>query len=157
MKENIFNDRQFIIYAKKIVIKFYRNFEELNFEFIDNKKILNLKNLASNLLEEENITNSKFVNYIKKMKRLNNNPEKYNINTEEEKFILFMFSADPTFEAIKIYGECNHINQTKQKMISFFGIYDSRLITIERNFIKTFLSEKEKEIINDEIEKRVYK
>lgn len=157
MEKYVSIDRQFIIYAKKIIIKFYKNFEKLNFENIDDKKILNLKKLAPNLLEEENVTNSKFINYIKKMKRLNNNPEKYNINTEEEKFILFMFSTDPTFEAIKIYGECNHISQTKQKMISFFGIYDSKLIKIEKTFIKNFLSEKEKELINDEIEKRVYK
>ena len=124
--KNIFNDREFIIYAKKTIIKFYENFEKLTFENTNDKKILNLKNLAPNLLEEE-------------------------------KFILFMFSVDPTFEAIKIYGECNHINQLKQKMISFFGLYDSKLITIERNFIKNFFSEKEKEIINDEIEKRVFK
>ena len=155
--KNIFNDREFIIYAKKTIIKFYENFEKLTFENTNDKKILNLKNLAPNLLEEENITKSKFVNYIKKMKRLNNNTEKYNINTEEEKFILFMFSVDPTFEAIKIYGECNNINQVKQKMGSFFGLYDSKLITIEKKFIKNFFSEKEKEVINDEIEKRVYK
>ena len=142
--KNIFNDREFIIYAKKTIIKFYENFEKLTFENTNDKKILNLKNLAPNLLEEENITKSKFVNYIKKMKRLNNNTEKYNINTEEEKFILFMFSVDPTFEAIKIYGECNHINQLKQKMISFFGLYDSKLITIEKNLLKTFFLKKKK-------------
>ena len=68
-----------------------------------------------------------------------------------------MFSVDPTLEALKIYGECNTLNQTKLKMGMFFGVYDSNLIKIEKEFIKKFFTEKEKKELTDEIDKRVFR
>lgn len=150
-------DKLFIKHAIEVNAIFYKDFNKVKFKTIDNKKILELKSIAHNLLEEEAITNSKLVNYVKKMRRLNKNPENYNVTNSTEKYILFMLSVDPTFEAIKIYGETNHLNETKRKMCNFFGVYDSKLIKIEKEFIKLFLSQKEKELINEEIEKRVFK
>jgi len=156
MKKNLV-DKLFIKYSREVYNVFYTNFNKTKFNILNDKKILELKQIAPNLLEEEAITNSKLVNYVKKMRRLNRNPLKYNVNNNAEKYILFMLSVDPTFEALKIHGETNHINDTKRKMTSFFGAYDSKLIKIEKEFIKLFLSQKEKEEINEEIEKRVFK
>ena len=150
-------DKLFIKHAREVNSIFYKNFSKTKFNILDDRKILELKSIAPNLLEEEAITSSKLVNYIKKMRRLNKNPLKYNINNDAEKYILFMLSVDPTFEAMKIYGETNHINETKIKMTSFFGAYDSKLIKIEKEFVKLFLPQKEKDEINEEIEKRVFK
>lgn len=150
-------DKLFIKHAREVNAIFYKNFNKTNFNTLDDRKILELKGIAPTLLEEEAITDSKLANYIKKMRRLNKNPLKYNINNDAEKYILFMLSVDPTFEAIKIYGETNHINETKTKMCNFFGAYDSKLIKIEKEFIKLFLTQKEKDQINEEIEKRVFK
>lgn len=150
-------DKLFIQHAREVNSIFYKNFNKAKFNKLDENKILELKAIAPNLLEEEAITDSKLVNYVKKMRRLNKKTENYNINNDAEKYILFMFSVDPNFEAIKIYGETNHITETKRKMCNFFGAYDSKLIKIEKEFIKLFLSEKEKQEINEEIEKRVFK
>lgn len=150
-------DKLFLKYSRETYALFYKNFKKTKFNNLEDKKILELKEIAPNLLEEEAVTSSNLVNYVKKMRRLNKIPEKYNINNDAEKYILFMFSVDPTFEAIKIYGETNHITEAKRKMCNFFGVYDSKLIKIEKEFIKLFLSEKEKQEINEEIEKRVFK
>ena len=71
--------------------------------------------------------------------------------------ILFIFSVDPTFEAIKIYGESNHVSEIKEKMINYFGIYDKNLIVIEKIFMKRFFSKEEKKNLEEEIQKRVFK
>ena len=150
-------DKLFIKHTREVNSIFYKNFSKTKFNKLDENKILELKSIAPNLLEEDAITDSKLINYVKKMRRLNKRPEKYNINNDAEKYILFMLSVDPTFEALKIYGETNHITEAKRKMCNFFGVYDSKLIKIEKEFIKLFLSEKEKQEINEEIEKRVFK
>ncbi|MBQ2946281.1 MAG: hypothetical protein IJE04_00325 [Bacilli bacterium] len=157
MKKTCIADKDFIEYSKKIVQEFYKDFKNINFKNVDNEKISILKKNALNLLEQENITSNNFVNYIKKMKRLNINQKKYNVDCIEEKYILFMFSVDPTFEAVKIYGESNHVNDIKRKMKNVFELYDHRLISIEKEFIQYFLSENHKKEINEEIEKRVFK
>ena len=118
-------DKLFIKHAREVNSIFYKNFSKTKFNTLEENKILKLKSIAPNLLEEEAITDSKLINYIKKMRRLNKKPEIYNINNDAEKYILFMFSVDPTFEAIKIYGETNHITETKRKLCNFFGAYDS--------------------------------
>lgn len=90
------------------------------------------------------------MNKIKKLQKCNS------IN-DTEKYILFMFSIDPNFEAIKILGQYNKLSEIKLAMILNFGIYDKNLFTIEKFYIKHFFSEKEKEDINNEIQKRAFK
>ncbi len=149
-------DKDYMEYASKMIIIFYVKLNKTDFNILTLERIKELKELAPNLLDSKFISKHKFINYVKRLRNLNYESEKYGINNDAEKYVLFMFSIDPTFEAIKIYGECNHINQTKEKMKKFFGVYDSNLIKIENNFIKTFLSEKEKKEIDEEIEKRVF-
>ena len=149
-------DKQFKIYANEMAKEFYKNFNSFNLKNIGDKKILELKSLAPYLLDEDSKTSNKFINYIKKMKRLIRE-DKYKKYTDNEKYLLFMFSVDPSLEAFKIYGECDRLDETKAKMGLFFGAYDSKLIKIEQEFIKRFLSKEELNKLNEEIEERVFK
>ena len=147
--------KEYLEYCYNIMVNFYKNIDNLNFNELNEKRIIELYNMKDSLLEKT--SNYKIINYINKMKKFNKNSEKYNISNETEKFILFMFSVDPNFEATKILGEYNKLNDIKLAMILNFGIYDKNLFTIEKLYIKNFFSEKEKEDINNEIEKRAFK
>ena len=63
-------DKEFKKYANALAKEFYSDFKKFNLKNINEKQIVELKSLAPYLLEEENITSSKFVNYVKKIKRL---------------------------------------------------------------------------------------
>ena len=142
---------EYLEYCNNIIINFYKNIDNLNFNELSENKIIELYNIKDTLIEKT--SNYKIINYINKIKKLSKN-NKFN---ETEKFILFMFSVDPNFEAVKILGEYNKFNEIKIAMIINFGIYDKNLFTIEKFYIKHFFSEKEKEDINNEIEKRAFK
>lgn len=149
-------DNDFKIYAKSISKDFYSRFFCFNLNNIDETKILTLKTVAKNLLEEEFITSDNLINYVKKMRRLIRD-DKYKIFSISERYLIFMFSVDPTFEAFKIYGECDRINEAKLKTILYLGAYDLNLIKMEKEFIKKFFTQKEIDEINEEIDKRAFK
>lgn len=139
---------------------FYQNINGTNFKGITAKKILEIKILSKqfyNYFNNENINFDKHIKYTFIMNNIKIRKRQFNLNSEAEKFILLMYSVDPTFEAFKIYGECNKIEEVKEKMRNFFGIFDQNLIIIEKHFIKYFLSDKKQNEINKEIENRVYK
>ena len=143
--------KEYLEYCNNIMMIFYKNIHNINFDDLSEKRIIELYNMKDHLLEKN--SNYKIINYINKIKKLNKN----NIYNKTEKFILFMFSVDPNFEAIKILGEYNKLNDIKLAITLKFGIYDKNLFTIEKFYIKYFFSEKEKIEINDEIEKRAFK
>ena len=143
--------KEYLEYCNNIMINFYKNIDNLNINELNEKKITELYNIKDSLLDKT--SDHKIINYINKIKKLSKN----NNFTETEKFILFMFSVDPNFEATKILGEYNGLNKIKLAMILNFGIYDKNLFTIEKFYIKNFFSEKEKQDINNEIEKRAFK
>lgn len=139
---------------------FYKNLNGTSFRGLDSKKLLTLKSTSKPLngfYNNDNMPYNKVSRYVKIMNRIKTNPKGYGVTSEAEKYLLFMFSIDPNFEAAKIHGECNKIDETKEKMQNYFGIYDRRLIILENYFIKHFLSEKKRNEINEEIEKRVFK
>ena len=143
--------KEYLEYCNNIMINFYKNIDNLIFHDLNEERIVELYNVKDSLLEKK--SNYKIINYMNKIKKL----QKCNNLNETEKYILFMFSIDPNFEAIKILGEYNKLNEIKLAMILNFGIYDKNLFTIEKFYIKYFFSEKEKEDINNEIEKRAFK
>ena len=149
-------DKDFLIYSTKLLMLFYNNFNNFNINDITNENIKFYKLISNQLLEEKNLSNNKFINYIKIIKKLILNPNDYNVFNDSEKYILFMLTIDPNFEAIKIYEESNNVKEIKKKMINYFGVYDKNLIEIEKRFIKSFLSDKEKENLEKEIEKRIF-
>lgn len=139
---------------------FYKNLNGTSFKGIDSKKLVALKVISNQLnsfFNNNNLHFSKASRYVKIMNRIKTNPKGYGVSNEAEKYLLFMFSVDPSFEAAKIQGESNKIDETKEKMENFFGIYDRRLIILENYFIKNFLSEKKRNEIKEEIDKRVFK
>lgn len=149
-------DKDFIVYSAKLIILFYNNFNEIDLSTITNDQMKYLKKFSKKLLEEKYSSNNKFINYIKIIKKLIFNLNEYNISTDDEKYVLFMLSIDPNFEALKIYEESNNIKEIKKKMINYFGVYDKNLIEIEKEFIKVFLSDKEKQKLDEEIKKRIF-
>lgn len=139
---------------------FYENLSGTSFKGVDLKRILILKTISKQLNEYYNNSNihlNKVGKYVKIMNKIKTNPKGYGVTSESEKYLLFMFSVDPNFEAAKIHGECDRINDVKTKMRMHFGVYDRKLILLENYFIKHFLSEEKRNEINEEIERRVYK
>lgn len=138
---------------------FYKNFKGTNFKGITAKKILEIRILSkyfNNYFNNDDILD-KTIKYTIIMNNIKSRKNQLKLNNEAEKYILLMYSVDPTFEAFKIYGECNKIDEIKEKMKKYLGIYDQNLILIEKHFIKSFLSENKQNEINEEIENRIYK
>ena len=139
---------------------FYKNLNGTSFKGISINKLrelqMNSRNLLK-LLKNPQLPPSKSGRYIKIMNSIKTNPAGFGATNEAEKFIFFMFCIDPTFEAAKISGECNKTDEKKEKMISYFGLFDRKLIILENFFIKNFLSEKKRNEIKEEIENRVFK
>lgn len=139
---------------------FYENLSSTSFKGLDPKRILILKAFSKQLNEfynNKDIRLNKVGRYVKIMNRVKSNPKGYGITSDAEKYLLFMFSVDPNFEAAKIHGECDRINEAKEKMKMYFGLYDRKLIILENYFIKHFLSEEKRNEINKEIERRAFK
>ena len=136
---------------------FYSNLNDTNFIKINVDKLNQLKQDSKELNKFYNNPYTHYLKklrYIKTMNRIKTNQE---LTEQAEKFILFMFSVDPEFEAFKIYSECNTTDEIKIKLIKKFDIVDKNLIKIEKFFIKNFLSEKKKKEIEKEIKERVFK
>lgn len=139
---------------------FYKNISNTTLKGINAKRILELKYISKkfyNYFNSENIDCEKYKRYKNIINQIKINRRNFNINSDAEKFILLMYSVDPTFETFKIYGECNTKKEIHDKMTKQFGIHDYYLISVEKTFIKHFLSEKKQNEINEEIEKRIYK
>ena len=138
---------------------FYKNFNKTKFENITLLKLLNLRKMAKPLncfyKNREDIIKQK--RYFKILNSIRSNPKRFNINSEAEKFLLLMFAVDPSFEAVKIYEQYNDIKKIKNEIVKTFGVYDKNLISIEKFYIKNFLSETKKSQIQSEIDKRIYK
>lgn len=82
-----------------------------------------------------------------------NRKKKFWTSSKSEKFILFMYSVDPNFEALIIYLS----EYIKGKMKQKFGLYDPNLIKIEKEVLRQLLKTNEQNKINAEAEKRAFK
>ena len=145
---------------KTDIASFYKDLNGTSFKGITADKLDVLKESSlelSKFYHNNSTPLKKHAKYAKIMNTIKTNPKKYNINSQAEKFILFMFIVDPNFEAAKIYGSYNHIDEIKLEMEKYFGFFDSKLITIENFFIKHFLNTENKNILKEEIEKRAFK
>lgn len=139
---------------------FYRNLTVADFTKIKTEKLRELK-MTSIILNEfynnAELEPRKKIRYSRIANMLRTNPKRYGINNSAEMYILFMFSVDPNYEAAIIYGESNNTTDVKEKMANSFGHFDSKLIKLEKYFIKNFLCTRKKEEIKEEIKKRVFK
>lgn len=142
------------------VNSFYKNLKGTKFNGITKEKLLELKETSKKLnvyFRNQDYNCNKAAKYTKIMNNIKTNPKGFKVYSEAEKFILFMFSVDPNYEAYMINAQYNKTEDIKNALIFRFGIFDLNLIKLERFFVKNFLSEKKRNEINEEIDKRVYK
>lgn len=146
---------EYDVFSKNIdVISFYKNFKKTKFEGILAKKVIELKNISKKLNNnyENNPEYTKKSKYIRVMNKIKTNPKGYKITNDLEKYLLFMFSVDPEYNAIYMYASVNKIQDMKLEMIKKFGIYDPNLILIEKYYIKYILGPKKRKEIENKIE-----
>lgn len=139
---------------------FYCNLNKAKFSELNAKRILTLKYISKDLNKYLNNDYDRLPRdgrYLKIMNKIKMNPKLFGIENYAEKFILFMFSVDPDFEAAITYGECNKISDVKRLMKRKFGVFDMNLIKLEHYYMKHFMSKSKKEEINNEINNRVFK
>lgn len=148
----------YYVVDKSIMIDyFYSNLKRAIFDGIDEERLKELFETSKPLnkyYNDELINRHKSRKYESITIFIRYNLKKYNINSEAEKYILFMFAVDPTFEAIKIYSESKKIKDVKPKMIKTFGIFDENLIRLEKFTIEKLLSESKRKEVNDILEQR---
>lgn len=146
--------------TKSDMESFYKYLSECDFSEITLKKLIELIHNSKKLNKFYTNTESEFSiteRYIKVMNTVKTNPKTYGALTQAERYLLFMFAIDPTFEATIIYASLNKTDEIKQHLFDRFGVYDKNLVAIEKYYIKRFLSPKKKEAINEEINRRIYK
>jgi len=137
---------------------FYKNFKDADFREITGRKLIELKCFSKqfNNYWRNNLEEDIRYKYITIMNKIKTAPFKYRATNEAEKFILFMYSVDPTFELFKIWGEYNTLEEIKENVLNKIGIYDKNLYLIEKLFIKNFLSADKQKEIYEEINDRIY-
>ena len=154
-----------------VTMQAFYNTGKVTFKDIDLEKlteIINKSKEINRLYSFEEFKKEKADRYLRIMEMINSNyrrinQDTYNINSNyvttsmAEKFLLFMFSVDPNFEAAIIYGSEDRTIDAKAKLKEKFGVYDINLIKIEKLVIRKFLSEKKRNQINKEIERRAFK
>lgn len=138
---------------------FYRNKNNIDFKNITAKKLIELKCFSkkfNNYWKNAPIKDIRY-KYITIMNKIKTAPFKYRVTNEAEKFILFMYSIDPTFEVYKIWNEYNTTKEIKNSLLNKFGLVDKNLYIIEKYFIHHFLSMEKQNEIEEEINNRIYK
>lgn len=141
------------------VIDIKEDLNNINEEIINKLKEKSI--ILNNMCNNPNFT--RIEKYCKKIERIEtaskteNDFNKISTNNSIEKLLLFMFSVDPNLEAFIIYSTCNNVKEIKYEMNKEFGLYDPYLIKVERIFVRYLLNQKDKEKLNEEIGKRVFK
>lgn len=151
----------------KVLQKFYKYLDSVNFNNISNDSLNNLKEKSiyiNNLYNSKNFGESKSIRYIKIMEKILCNCIKnpavntcFTTYNKEEMFLLFLLSIDPELEASITFGSFNKITEIKYEFEKKFGIYDIGLVRLEKMYMKTFLTEEKRKEIEEEIENRSYK
>lgn len=158
MKHYTSNYETFLSY-KSDIDSFYKNLNGTKFTGITKEKLIELyKNSLqlNNFFNNANAPYNKASKYVKIMNRIKTNSKEYGATSEAEKFIAFMFAVDPYFEAAKIHGSLNHIDETKIELKRYFGIFGLKLVILENYFIKNFLTKEKRNQIYEEIEQRAF-
>lgn len=152
---------------KILIIKSFYNVDNVSFKNIDSEKLYDIirrSNPINRMFLNKDFKACKSERYLKIMELIytnyrEGNPVKneYATTSHAEKFLLFMFSIDPNFEAAIIYGSEDRTFNAKKQIEEKFGVYDINLIKIEKLVIKKILSEAKRNQIYEEIDKRAFK
>ena len=142
---------------KRILTNFYLGIEQINFENIDEASINNILNKAKALNEfytKENFKHTKIEKYFKIIEIVNSGyTSSFYTNSAQEKFLLFLYSIDPEFDTLVIYGSEKDSKNIEKQMIKKFGLYDENIIVLENMILKNVLTNQKKEEINLKIKK----
>lgn len=145
---------------KPHLASFYKYLSGTNFRSINEEKIKELYDEANELAKifsNKAYFFTRTAKLVKIINKIKTRPNKKDCDMKAESAILFILLVDPTFEATKIYGECNNTTEIKDKMTNYFGYFDKNLVKLEKMYIKKFLSKEQKIEIDEEIEERVFK
>lgn len=144
---------------------FYNN--KVNFNNITEEKLNEIMERAkkfNKLFKRKEFRDIKSARYLKLMELINSgyregNPIKseYATTSLAEKYLLFMFTVDPEFDAAIIYASEDRIKDIKEQMIDKFGVFDQNLVKIEKYVINKLLTEEKRNEINEEIDRRIFK
>jgi len=145
--------------------EFYKNLKISDFNSISVIEILKLKNLSKKFNQQFNnkydqkLKIQKYLYIIEKIKLLKLSLKENDTYKQiyAYKYILFMFSIDPDFEAAISYGESNKIQEAKNLLEKKLGVFDYNLIRLEHFYLKHFASQKTKEEIKEKILERAFK
>jgi len=150
-----------------VTMQTFYSVDKISLKNIDNDKLLNIieqSKKINRLFLDESFKSCKSERYLRIMELINSNYSKtrdvknhYATKSQEEKFLLFMFSIDPNFEIAIIHASEDRTYNIKTKIRKKFGVYDPYLIRIEKAVIKKLLSNEKKNEIYEEIEKRAFK
>lgn len=150
-----------------VTMQAFYSVDKISLKNIDTDKLLNIieqSKKINSLFLNEGFKSRKSERYLRIMELINSNYRSdirvnnhYATTSQEEKFLLFMFSIDPNFEIAIIHGSEDRTYDIKTKIREKFGVYDPYLIRIERAVINKLLSNEKKNEIYEEIEKRAFK
>lgn len=150
-----------------VTMQAFYNTNKIHLNKIDNNKLLDIIEKAkriNKLFLDESFKSCKSERYLRIMELIHSNysttrdvKNHYATKSQEEKFLLFMFSIDPNFEIAIIHASEDRTYDIKTKIREKFGVYDPYLIRIEKAVIKSLLSNEKKNEIYEEIEKRAFK
>lgn len=150
-----------------VTMQTFYSVDKINFKNIDNNKLLSIIETSkriNSLYLDETFRSCKSERYLRIMELIHSNYSQtrevknhYATTSQEEKFLLFMFSIDPNFEIAIIHASEDKSYDIKTKIREKFGIYDPYLIRIEKAVINRLLSNEKKNEIYEEIEKRAFK
>ena len=152
---------------KIILEKFYKDFDNANFNSITKEQLEKLKEKSiyvNRLYNKKQFGENKSVKYIKILEKIlcshRTNPavdSPFTTTTKEEMYLLFLLSIDSDLEAAKIFGSFNKILEIKYEMEKKLGIFDIGLVRLEKIYMKTFLTDEKRKEIEEEIENRSFK
>ena len=140
---------------------FYKYLKVEEFDNLEKTRVEYLRDLGYSIFVEK--INNKYIDlpFFKKYTKLMNNlkmtPYLFGLTSNAEMYLLFMFSVDPNFNCLLISSEVNKIKELRSKMEKEFGVFDLNLIRIENVYLKKIMDKKEKEIIEEEIDRRSFK
>ena len=157
MSSNDYNKKS--VYEKDIK-DFMRNFDLCEINGIEQSRVLELKEKSKSfkyfIINPKPSDFTGIGKFSNTLRHIMMNPKFYKLESKGEQYLLFMFCTDPNFEALKIFSECNKVSEAKKKCERTFGVFSLELIKIERFFVENLLDQKEKEKIEEEIDRRIY-
>ena len=148
-----------VMYSKEILDYFYKNLDDTNFTEINEEDIKRIFNKTKYIRDyfEDNKKDTKAFKYLDIAKKITKLPKAFDIYSDAQKYIALVLIIDPNCELYVQCGICNKINELKAFMTYKFGIYDEKLIKVEKLYVKNLLDKEKKKELDEIIEINAFK